>query len=134
MTDQLLQYDFSLASEHHFTVLAGVNYTKNTGNIVNIGSQRATSDYIYTINEPSTTVLNGVVTTNVTDFGTTFSESRSASAFGQINYDYDSRYLFSGTLRKMDSPISHLKINTRCFHLHRLDGISAGKNFGMSIL
>lgn len=100
MTDQLLQYDFSLATDHHFTVLAGINYTKNTGNIVNIGSQRATSDYIYTINEPSTTVINGVVTTNVTDFSTSLSESRSASAFGQINYDYDSRYLFSGTLRR----------------------------------
>jgi TonB-linked SusC/RagA family outer membrane protein len=100
MTDQLLQYDFSLASDHHFTVLAGVNYTKNTGNIVSLGSQRATSDYIYTINEPSTTVINGVVTTNVTNFTTSFSESRSASAFGQVNYDYDSRYLFSGTLRR----------------------------------
>jgi len=99
MIDQILQYEFSMASDHHFTVLGGVNYTKNTGNIINIGSQRATNDYIYTINEPSTTVINGVVTTNVTDFGTSFSESRSASAFGQVNYDYDTRYLFSGTLR-----------------------------------
>jgi TonB-linked SusC/RagA family outer membrane protein len=99
MIDQVLQYDFNLKSTHHLTVLGGVNYTKNTGNIVSLGSQRGTNDYIYTINEPTTTVINGVVMTNVTNFGTSFSESKSASSFGQINYDYDSRYLFSGTLR-----------------------------------
>ena len=99
MIDQILQYDFTLKTDHHFTVLGGVNYTKNTGNTINVGSQRATSDYIYSINETPTTTINGVTTSNVTDFGTAFSESRSASAFGQVNYDYDSRYLFSGTLR-----------------------------------
>jgi TonB-linked SusC/RagA family outer membrane protein len=99
MIDQVLQYDFNVKSLHHFTLLGGVNYTKNTGNIVSLGSQRGTNDYIYTINEPSTVVVNGVVMTNVTNFGTSFSESKSASSFGQINYDYDSRYLFSTTLR-----------------------------------
>ncbi|HTE11983.1 MAG TPA: SusC/RagA family TonB-linked outer membrane protein, partial [Chitinophagaceae bacterium] len=116
MIDQILQYDFSLATDHHFTVLGGVNYTKNTVNVISLGSQRATNDYIYTINEPTTAIVNGTVTSNVTPgittdfapgspfyantfFGTAFVESRSASAFGQVNYDYDSRYLFSGTLR-----------------------------------
>jgi TonB-linked SusC/RagA family outer membrane protein len=99
MIDQVLQYDFTVDDIQHFTVLGGVNYTKNTGNIASLGSQRGTNDYIYTINEPTTTVINGVVMTNVTNFGTSFSESKSASAFGQINYDYDAKYLFSGTLR-----------------------------------
>lgn len=99
MTDQVLQYDVNLQQSHHFTLLGGVNYTRNSGNIVNIGSQRGANDYIYTINEPTTTVINGIVMSNVTSFGTSFSESKSASAFGQVNYDYDSRYLFSSTLR-----------------------------------
>jgi len=99
MIDQVLQYDFNLNTLHHFTLLGGVNYTRNTGNIASLGSQRGTNDYIYTINEPTTTVINGVVMTNVTNFGTSFSESKSASSFGQVNYDYDARYLFSGTLR-----------------------------------
>jgi TonB-linked SusC/RagA family outer membrane protein len=99
MIDQVLQYDFNLQPMHHFAVLGGVNYTRNSGNVASLGSQRGTNDYIYTISEPTTTVINGVVTTNVTNFSTVFSESKSASAFGQVNYDYDARYLFSGTLR-----------------------------------
>lgn len=99
MIDQILQYDFNLHTDHHFTVLGGFNYTRNTDNTVTIGSQRATNDYIYTINEPTTSIINGVITTNVTDFGTTLTETRSASYFGQFNYDYDARYLVSGALR-----------------------------------
>lgn len=99
MIDQVLQYDFNVAADHHFTTLAGFNFTRNTNNIISIGSQRATNDYIYTINEPSTTVINGVITTNVTNFGTSLGESRSASYFGQFNYDYKAKYLVSGALR-----------------------------------
>ena len=99
MIDQVLLYDFDFKSLHSLTLVGGVNYTKNTGNVASLGSQRGTNDYIYTINEPTTTVVNGVVMTNVTNFSTTFSESKSASAFGQVIYDYDTRYLFSGTLR-----------------------------------
>lgn len=99
MTDQILQYDFSLNNTHNFTALAGVNYTRNTNHIASLGSQRGSNDYIYTIDEPSTTVVNGVVVTNVTNFGTTLGEERSASAFGQFNYDYKSKYLLTGSLR-----------------------------------
>ncbi|MBE7170188.1 MAG: SusC/RagA family TonB-linked outer membrane protein [Williamsia sp.] len=99
MVDQILQYDFNLHNEHQFTLLAGFNYTRLTNNRVSIGSQRATNDYVYTISEPSTTVINGVTTTNVTDFGSYLPESRSASFFGQFNYDYKGKYLASGSLR-----------------------------------
>jgi len=99
MTDQILQYDFNIGDDHHFSVLGGFNYTRTTGNTVSIGSQRATNDYIYTINEPPTTNVNGTVMSNVTDFGTTLSEDRMASYFGQMTYDYDGRYLFSSSLR-----------------------------------
>ncbi len=99
MIDQILQYDLSVHDRHSFTFLAGFNFTKSTNSIINIGSQRATSDYIFTINEPTTSIINGVVNTNVTDFKTTLTESRSASYFGQFNYDYDGKYLLSGALR-----------------------------------
>lgn len=99
MVDQILQYDFNVRNEHHFTVLGGFNYTRTTNSIINIGSQRGTNDYIYTINEPTTTVINGVVMTNVTDFGTSLTETRSASYFGQLNYDYQGKYLVSGAVR-----------------------------------
>ncbi|MBN9380332.1 MAG: SusC/RagA family TonB-linked outer membrane protein [Chitinophagaceae bacterium] len=99
MTDQILQYDFNLGINHHFTALTGFNYTRKTGNTVTIGTQRASNDYVFTIAEPSTTSISGTVFTNVTDLGTTLSEQRSASYFGQMNYDYDGKYLFSSSLR-----------------------------------
>jgi len=99
MIDQVLQYDVTVADDHHFTVLGGVNYTHLRGDTINIGSQRATNDYIYTINEPATTTINGVPTTNVTDFHTSLIESKSASIFGQFSYDYKARYLLSAALR-----------------------------------
>lgn len=99
MIDQILQYDFDVNTDHHFTVLAGFNFTGTKNSLINIGSQRAASDYIYTINEPTTTVINGVVNTNVTDFSTTLRETKSASYFGQFNYDYKAKYLLSGAIR-----------------------------------
>lgn len=99
MIDQVLQYDFNVNTGHHFTTLAGFNFTRNTNNVASLGSQRATNDYIYTISEPATSVVGGVITSNVTNFSTTFGESRSASYFGQFNYDYNAKYLVSGALR-----------------------------------
>lgn len=99
MIDQILQYDLHLNNMHNITVLGGFNFTQNTGNTVTIGSQRATNDYIETIDEPPTTVINGVVVPNVTDFGTGLSETRSASFFGQANYDYKGKYLLSASIR-----------------------------------
>lgn len=99
MIDQVLQYDFNVKADHHFTALAGFNYTRNRSNSVDIGSQRATNDYIFTINEPPLTTIGGTAVTNVTDFGTSLAESKSASFFGQLLYDYNSKYLFGGSLR-----------------------------------
>jgi TonB-linked SusC/RagA family outer membrane protein len=100
MIDQILQYDYTLHEDHHFMILGGFNYTRNTGNVVDIGSQRGTNDYITTINEPTVTTVNGITVTNVTNFGTSLSESRSASFFGQLSYDYQSKYLFSAVVRR----------------------------------
>jgi TonB-linked SusC/RagA family outer membrane protein len=99
MIDQVLQYDFNLKNEHNFTVLAGVNYTRITSHLDSLGSQRGTNDYVYTIEESPTSVINGAVVSNVTKFRTTINENRSASAFGQFNYDYKAKYLFSGSIR-----------------------------------
>lgn len=99
MIDQILQYDFNLGALNTFTALAGFNYTKNYNNTITIGSQRATNDYVFTIDEPSVTSVNGVPTTNVTAFGTNILVTKSASFFGQVQYDYAAKYLFSASLR-----------------------------------
>lgn len=99
MADQILQYDYSLNNKHHFSVLAGFNYTKETNSIIEIGSQRATNDYITTIDEPAVTTINGQTVTNVTNFYTELDENRSASYFGQLSYDYAGKYLLSAAIR-----------------------------------
>jgi TonB-linked SusC/RagA family outer membrane protein len=99
MTDQILQYDFTVNENHHFSVLGGFNYTRELHNTINIGSQRATNDYISTIDEPSVTTINGQTVSNVTSFGTEIDETRSASYFGQMNYNFMGKYLFSSALR-----------------------------------
>ena len=99
MVDQVLQYDYSLNNQHNLSVLAGFNYTRETRSVINIGSQRATNDYQFTIDEPPLTTVNGATVTNVTDFSTGLLETRSASYFGQLNYDFVSRFLVSGAIR-----------------------------------
>jgi TonB-linked SusC/RagA family outer membrane protein len=99
MTDQILQYDFRVGDAHSFTILGGFNYTVIRGHNTNLGSQRASNDYITSINEPPTTVINGITVSNVTEFQTLLSESKSASVFGQVNYDYAGKYLVSASLR-----------------------------------
>lgn len=99
MIDQILQYDFNINSDHNFIVLGGFNYQRNRINSVDIGSQRAANDYVFTIEEPSTAIVNGVTTTNVTDFGTQLVEKKSASFFGQVLYDYKAKYLAGASLR-----------------------------------
>jgi len=99
MVDQILQYDFSLRGFHELSVLGGFNFTKETVNAFRLGTQRATNDYITTIDEPSVTTVNGVTVTNVTELGTDIEEIRSASYFGQLNYNFDGKYLFNTTIR-----------------------------------
>lgn len=99
MIDQILSYDFHIGEKNNFSTLAGFNYTINRRTTTTMGSQRATNDYVYTINEPPTTVLNGQTVSNVTNFGTSIGETRSASFFGQANYDFDGKYLASASLR-----------------------------------
>ncbi|UYQ95423.1 SusC/RagA family TonB-linked outer membrane protein [Chitinophaga horti] len=99
MIDAVLQYDLTVAQDHHIMALAGVNYTQNRNHVKDMGSQRATNDYIYTINEPPTTVINGSVFSNVGDFATNLGERRTASMFGQFSYDYKMKYLLGGSLR-----------------------------------
>ncbi|WP_316767674.1 SusC/RagA family TonB-linked outer membrane protein [Pedobacter frigiditerrae] len=99
MIDQILQYNFKIKDKHNFMALAGFNYTKNNVNTIDVGTQRATNDYIVTIEEPTVTTVNGAVVTNVTQLGTGLRLDKSASLFGQFNYDFDGKYILSGVLR-----------------------------------
>jgi hypothetical protein len=98
MIDQILQYYFDLNNLHNFTTLVGFNYPRNLNNRLAANSQRGNNDYIFTINEPITSVVNNNVVPNV-GIGNSIGETRSASYYGQVNYDYDGRYLATASLR-----------------------------------
>ncbi|WP_341835718.1 hypothetical protein WJU16_23095 [Chitinophaga pollutisoli] len=99
MLDQVLQFDTDFNKDHRLTVLAGMNFTRHTNHSKDMGSQRATNDYIYTIDETPTTTIDGRLVSNVGDFATRLGETRSASLFGQFAYDYQGKYMFGGSLR-----------------------------------
>ena len=100
MTDQVLQYNRTFDKKHNVMVLGGFNYTRNRFFQVVATSQRSATDYISTITgDPASTTINGVVSPN---FGasSSFSETKSASFFGQASYDYNNKYLFAASIRR----------------------------------
>ncbi len=100
MTDHVLQFNQTLGSKHNVMALVGFNFTRNRFFQVIASSQRSATDYISTITgDPASTIINGVVSPN---FGasSSFSESKSASFFGQASYDFDNKYLFAASLRR----------------------------------
>lgn len=99
MTDHILQYDKTFAEIHNLTVLGGFNYTRNTGlNLIGKG-QRSPTDYISTFtDDPITSIINGQIQPNLS-VSSNYAETKTASLFGQFNYDFQERYLVSGSLR-----------------------------------
>lgn len=99
MTDHVVQLNKTFASDHNLMLLGGFNYTRNRFFQVIVSSQRSATDYISTITgDPVSTIINGVVSPNITG-SSFFSETKSASLFGQANYDYDGRFLVATSLR-----------------------------------
>ena len=100
MTDHLIQFNHEFGTGHNVMVLGGFNYTYNKFFQVIATSQRSATDYISTISgDPQSTIINGVVSPNMTA-ASAFSESKSASFFGQATYDFADKYLFAASLRR----------------------------------
>jgi outer membrane receptor protein involved in Fe transport len=93
MTDHILQFDRTFATRHNLTVLAGFNFTRNTFFNLNGAGQRSATDYLFTFSgDPISTIINGVVQPNQS-VASTLTETKTASYFGQVNYDFDGKYL-----------------------------------------
>jgi TonB-linked SusC/RagA family outer membrane protein len=99
MTDHILQFDRTFASRHNLTVLAGFNFTRNTFFNLTGAGQRSATDYLFTFSgDPISTIINGVVQPNQ-NVASTLTETKTASYFGQVNYDFDGKYLLGASLR-----------------------------------
>lgn len=99
MTDQILQFDQTFGESHNLMVLGGFNYTRNTLFRLIGTSQRSATDYISTITgDPQTSIVGGNVVPNL-GVSTLWDENKSASFFGQANYDFNNKYLFAASIR-----------------------------------
>jgi len=100
MTDHVLQYNHTFGKDHNVMVLGGFNYDRYRYFMVQGTSQRSATDYISTITgDPSSTIINGVVTPNLSA-SSSFNETKSASFFGQASYDFSNKYLFAASIRR----------------------------------
>lgn len=99
MIDQILQYDRSFGANHNLMVLGGFNYTTNSLFRLIGTSQRSATDYISTISgDPQTSIIGGNVVPNLSA-SSLWDENKSASFFGQANYDFDNKYLLAASIR-----------------------------------
>lgn len=87
----LLNYKKTLFDNHNISALLGAEYYKNNYYRFSAGTKGSPSDLIQTLNAGSE--ANGVPFSDE-------KESVIVSTFGQLNYDYKSRYLLGLTLRR----------------------------------
>ncbi len=99
ITDHVLQYNHTFASQHNLMVLGGFNYIRNTYFRVTATSQRSANDYISTITgDPITSIVAGEVVANM-NASSQWTENKSASFFAQANYDFNNKYFFTSSIR-----------------------------------
>ena len=101
-TNNTATYGYTLNEEHHFNLLAGYSYQRSDTKLTAAeGRGFPTSEF--------TRIASAAVKTGGNQsFGTGFSFS---SFFGRLNYDYQNKYLLSGSIRRDGS--SRFGINNR---------------------
>lgn len=88
--DNYFTYDANFNNVHHLTAMLGTNAQQNKTNWISGNVQGFASDVTQQLN-------NGTLNPNVNGTGY---EWALASYFGRINYEYDHKYLFTGTVRR----------------------------------
>lgn len=96
-----LNYVFDIAKEHHFDVLAGMEYSElRPENGESVGASVENSifgdfKHAYLILADATNVASHGLSLT----GTPYSDSRAMSYFGRLNYNFKETYMFSAILR-----------------------------------
>src|SRR5699024_4110835 len=89
--DAVLKYTRSFGGKHHFNLMLGSSYLNDYSYRMSGSGYGASTDYINTLNATKEETQR-VSTTESTDV--------LMSYFGRLNYNYDSKYLFSASFRK----------------------------------
>lgn len=90
LVDGILTYDKIISDKHNLNSMIGTNYTNYYYYDLNGSGRNAPTDYIPTLNASNTEDER---------VSSTIEEDILSSYFGRINYDYDTKYLFSISAR-----------------------------------
>ena len=102
-TNSTLNYKFDIAEKNHFDVLLGLEYGEsrpNNGFSLSATASDATVEDLY---HAYMDLMEG--NTSATVSGSPYTDTRSMSYFGRVNYDFNETYMFSAILRADGSSV-----------------------------
>jgi len=105
-----IEYKFTVAAVHHFTILGGQEYTDGTTNVVTASSTGQTDDRL-------TQLAAGGTGKTV---GSSNSEYSYHSLFSRLNYDFNGKYFLQGSIRQDKS--SRFGVNDRAAVFYSVGG------------
>ncbi len=95
--ENFANYNFKVGKNHNFETVAGFSMARVTGNSLN-GSRQDVPFNSWSFADISS--ATGIATLSGIDLGSYQYERRNLSYFGRIDYDFNDKYLVSGTLRR----------------------------------
>ncbi len=95
--ENFANYNFKVGKSHNFETVAGFSMARVTGNSLN-GSRQDVPFNSWSFADISS--ATGIATLSGIDLGSYQYERRNISYFGRVDYDFNEKYLVSGTLRR----------------------------------
>ncbi len=95
--ENFANYNFNIGQQNHFETVAGFSMARVTGNSLN-GSRQDVPFNSWSFADISS--ATGIATLSGIDLGSYQYERRNLSYFGRVDYDYNDKYLVSGTMRR----------------------------------
>ena len=95
--ENFANYNFKVGQSHNFETVAGFSMARVTGNSLN-GSRQDVPFNSWSFADISS--ATGIATLSGIDLGSYQYERRNLSYFGRVDYDFNEKYLVSGTLRR----------------------------------
>jgi TonB-linked SusC/RagA family outer membrane protein len=98
--ENFANYNFNVATDHHFETVLGFSMAKITGNGMNVGRQDVPFNSWEFADYSAATGTNSADNPNAQTGGYYQYFRRNLSYFGRVNYDYKNRYLASFSARR----------------------------------
>lgn len=94
LIESTLSYEKTFEGKHNVSAVAGYSYEENLYDGLSAQGRGASSNYIKSFN------LSSLVDVNTGDISSYYSVPKLISFFGRAAYNYDSRYYFTGAIRR----------------------------------